>query len=244
MEFSQFLDEPGQRRLVLFGEVDVRLFRGFFLSLEADSSLIRDQIYLPGRGATDPGDPGPAAAARHQLRMGSGDRLHLYVRLDLQQRGELALRRIQRRLHPRLLTTAGRPDAPARAGGGGGGGGGLQRKPVVRDRDAPRAWSLPGRRVRPSSSSGCFRRGVSGHLDALGSVQGRCWPAGHRARPGDCLLDAGTCPGADMVRALPQPGRRPTPPRRAAYCGSASAISSGTRPPPTVSAMYCRPFTW
>ena len=53
MEFSQFLDEPDQRRLVLFGEIDVRLFRGFFLSLDADSSLIRDQIYLPRRGATD-----------------------------------------------------------------------------------------------------------------------------------------------------------------------------------------------
>lgn len=53
MEFSQFLDEPDQRRLVLFGEIDIRLFRGFFLSLDADSSLIRDQIYLPRRGATD-----------------------------------------------------------------------------------------------------------------------------------------------------------------------------------------------
>ena len=27
------------------------------------------------------------------------------------------------------------------------------------------------------------------------------------------------------------------------YSGSAKAISSGTRPPPTVSATYCRPFT-
>ena len=53
MEFSQFLDQPDQRRLVLFGEIDIRLFRGFFLSFDADSSLIRDQIYLPRRGATD-----------------------------------------------------------------------------------------------------------------------------------------------------------------------------------------------
>ncbi len=53
VEFSQFLDEPDQHRLVLDGELEVRLFRGFFLNLNGESSLIRDQIYLPGRGATD-----------------------------------------------------------------------------------------------------------------------------------------------------------------------------------------------
>ena len=53
LEFSQFLDEPDQRRLVLYGEIDIRLFRGFFLRIDADSSLIRDQIYLPRRDATD-----------------------------------------------------------------------------------------------------------------------------------------------------------------------------------------------
>ena len=53
MEFSQFLDEPDQNRLVFFGDLDVRLFRGFFLNLNGSSSLIRDQIYLPARDATD-----------------------------------------------------------------------------------------------------------------------------------------------------------------------------------------------
>ena len=53
MEFSQFLDQPDQRRMVLYGEIDIRLFRGFFLRIDADSSLIRDQIYLPRRDATD-----------------------------------------------------------------------------------------------------------------------------------------------------------------------------------------------
>ena len=53
MEFSQFLDRPDQRRLVLYGEIDIRLFRGFFLRLDADSSFIGDQIYLPRRDATD-----------------------------------------------------------------------------------------------------------------------------------------------------------------------------------------------
>jgi len=52
-EFSQFLDDPSQRRIVLYGEVDIRLFRGFFLNLEGSSSLIRDQIYLARRTATD-----------------------------------------------------------------------------------------------------------------------------------------------------------------------------------------------
>ncbi len=53
VEFSQFLDEPDQNRLVLDGELEIRLFRGFFLNLNGGSGLIRDQIYLPGRGATD-----------------------------------------------------------------------------------------------------------------------------------------------------------------------------------------------
>ena len=52
-EFSQFLDDPSQRRVVLYGEIDIRLFRGFFLNLEGNSSLIRDQIYLAKRTATD-----------------------------------------------------------------------------------------------------------------------------------------------------------------------------------------------
>lgn len=53
LEFSQFLDEPDQNRLVFFGDLEIRLFRGFFLSLNGSSSLIRDQIYLPRRDATD-----------------------------------------------------------------------------------------------------------------------------------------------------------------------------------------------
>ena len=53
VEFSQFLDDPDQHRLVLFGNLDIRLFRGFFLNLSGNGSLIRDQIYLPRRDATD-----------------------------------------------------------------------------------------------------------------------------------------------------------------------------------------------
>ncbi len=53
MEFSQFLDEPDQNRFVLFEEMDLRLFRGLSLNLEANSSFIGDQIYLPLEDATD-----------------------------------------------------------------------------------------------------------------------------------------------------------------------------------------------
>ena len=53
LEFSQFLDEPDQNRLVLFGEMDIRVFRGLSLNLEANSSFIGDQIYLPLEDATD-----------------------------------------------------------------------------------------------------------------------------------------------------------------------------------------------
>lgn len=53
VEFSQFLDQPDQRRFVLSGDLDIRLFRGFFLNLNGNSSLIGDQIYLARRDATD-----------------------------------------------------------------------------------------------------------------------------------------------------------------------------------------------
>ena len=53
LEWSQFLDEPSQHRLVFLGDLEIRLFRGFFLSINGNSSLIRDQIFLPRRDATD-----------------------------------------------------------------------------------------------------------------------------------------------------------------------------------------------
>ena len=53
LEFSQFLDKPVQNRLVFAGDLEIRLFRGFFLDINGDGSRIRDQIYLPRRGATD-----------------------------------------------------------------------------------------------------------------------------------------------------------------------------------------------
>ena len=52
-ETSQFLDDLERYRLVFFGELDLRLFRGFSLSLDGDASVIRDQLFLPRRGATN-----------------------------------------------------------------------------------------------------------------------------------------------------------------------------------------------
>ena len=53
IEFSQFIDQPDQNRIVFDGDIEIRLFRGFFLSLNGQSSLIRDQVYLPRRDATN-----------------------------------------------------------------------------------------------------------------------------------------------------------------------------------------------
>ena len=53
VETSQFLDDTGQYRVVFFGEIEVRLFRGFFLEVSGNASRVRDQVYLPRRGATN-----------------------------------------------------------------------------------------------------------------------------------------------------------------------------------------------
>jgi hypothetical protein len=53
LEASQLLRDPSRSRLTLRGEVEYRLVRGLSLTVEADVSRIRDQIFLPARGATD-----------------------------------------------------------------------------------------------------------------------------------------------------------------------------------------------
>lgn len=52
-EYSQFLDDRSKYRGVVFGRLDVRLFRGFSLDVRGDTSLVRDQIFLPRGGVTD-----------------------------------------------------------------------------------------------------------------------------------------------------------------------------------------------
>lgn len=44
---SQYLHDPSRLRLEFFGQTSVRLFKGFFLSLQAEYDVIRDQISLP-----------------------------------------------------------------------------------------------------------------------------------------------------------------------------------------------------
>ncbi len=52
-EFSQFLDQMSQSRQVLFGNLEYRLFRGFFLNVFGTLSRVRDQIFLKRGGVTD-----------------------------------------------------------------------------------------------------------------------------------------------------------------------------------------------
>ena len=50
---SQFIPDGYEYRLAIDGDADVRLFKGFSLSLSGSASRIRNQIYLPAEGATD-----------------------------------------------------------------------------------------------------------------------------------------------------------------------------------------------
>lgn len=53
VEVSHFFQDFSKYRAVVFGSLDVRLFKGFTLDLGGSASLIRDQIFLPAAGATD-----------------------------------------------------------------------------------------------------------------------------------------------------------------------------------------------
>ncbi len=50
---SQYVPDGYKYRLAIDGDADVRLFKGFSLSLSGSASRIRNQIYLPAEGATD-----------------------------------------------------------------------------------------------------------------------------------------------------------------------------------------------
>ncbi|HSP91946.1 MAG TPA: hypothetical protein VLN08_13610 [Vicinamibacterales bacterium] len=50
---TQFIPHGYKYRLAIDGDADVRLFKGFSLSLSGSASRIRNQIYLPAEGATD-----------------------------------------------------------------------------------------------------------------------------------------------------------------------------------------------
>lgn len=51
-EWSQYLNDLRKSRLQAEGQVSVRLAKGLSVGLELDASRIRDQLFLPARGAT------------------------------------------------------------------------------------------------------------------------------------------------------------------------------------------------
>ena len=53
IEGANYLDDFSKRRLVLFNNVNARLFKGFSVNMYGSLSLLRDQLYLSKGGATD-----------------------------------------------------------------------------------------------------------------------------------------------------------------------------------------------
>lgn len=52
VEVAQYLNDPGKHRVAMFGELDVRVFRGLSVSVDGSVSRIRDQIFLRKGDAT------------------------------------------------------------------------------------------------------------------------------------------------------------------------------------------------
>ena len=52
-DFSQYLHDLSKYQFGLFGNVDLRLFKGFSLDLGGNYARVRDQLSLPKGGATD-----------------------------------------------------------------------------------------------------------------------------------------------------------------------------------------------
>ncbi len=53
IDASQYLPDTSKNRLAIEADTEVRLFKGFSLDVRADVAFIRDQVYLPARGATE-----------------------------------------------------------------------------------------------------------------------------------------------------------------------------------------------
>ncbi|HAC15044.1 MAG TPA: hypothetical protein DCE78_03755 [Bacteroidetes bacterium] len=52
LEGSSFLHDLSKNRLEMYSNIEVNLFKGFSLNLNAEYSMIRDQLNLPGGGAS------------------------------------------------------------------------------------------------------------------------------------------------------------------------------------------------
>ena len=53
VNFSQYLNTPDKYNVTSFGELSMRLFKGFSVNMFGSISRTRDQIYLPAAGATE-----------------------------------------------------------------------------------------------------------------------------------------------------------------------------------------------
>lgn len=53
LELSQFLNDPSRFRLQLDGNLEYRILRGLSIFAFGEAALVRDQLFLPRRGATD-----------------------------------------------------------------------------------------------------------------------------------------------------------------------------------------------
>lgn len=53
VEAATYFHDVGRHRLVLNGDMDVRVFKGFSITLDGSISRIHDQLYLRAEGATD-----------------------------------------------------------------------------------------------------------------------------------------------------------------------------------------------
>jgi hypothetical protein len=53
IEAATYFHDTGRHRVALIGDIDVRIFKGFSLTVGGSASRINDQLYLPAEGATD-----------------------------------------------------------------------------------------------------------------------------------------------------------------------------------------------
>jgi len=53
LETAMYFHDPGRHRIVLNGDLDVRLFKGFSINMESSVSRVYDQLYLRAGDATD-----------------------------------------------------------------------------------------------------------------------------------------------------------------------------------------------
>jgi len=53
VETAMYFQDPARHRVVFNGDMDVRLFKGFSLTMEGSASRIHDQLYLRAGDATD-----------------------------------------------------------------------------------------------------------------------------------------------------------------------------------------------